>query len=109
MMAKYIKVDAIIDIIDNQTVSLDTDADKEYVKEMIKNMPTVDIVEQKKSEWKPQPTEREWDYCSACGVGTHRREYGINTNGIEWVEEASYAFCPWCGARMENKKSEHMI
>lgn len=61
-------------------------------------------VEPKKGEWLSHPTEREWDVCSHCGTGVHRREYGLNENGTEWVSEMSYMFCPWCGADMRGEQ-----
>lgn len=65
----------------------------------IEQLPSV----QKKGEWMPHPTNREYDVCSSCGIGVQRREYGLNPDGKEWVSEVSYMFCPWCGARMEVK------
>lgn len=57
----------------------------------------------KRGRWEPHPSEREWDVCSYCHTGTKRREYGLNDDGIEWVTEQSYTYCPHCGARMENE------
>lgn len=56
----------------------------------------------KRGKWEPHPSEREWDICSYCHLGTKRREYGLNDDGTEWVTEQSYTYCPWCGALMEN-------
>ena len=66
----------------------------------IENAPTVDAVEVKRGRWMPHPTEREWDVCSVCGIGTKRREYGLQ-DGREWVTEWYYPYCPNCGAKME--------
>ena len=56
--------------------------------------------------WRPHsdPSNREWDVCTLCGIGCHRRSYGINPDGSEWVEEYSYRFCPFCGARMKENE-----
>jgi len=51
--------------------------------------------------WIPNPFDPEWDYCTACGQGTKRREYGTD-DGREWVREYGYSFCPNCGAKMSN-------
>lgn len=51
--------------------------------------------------WSINPYNREWDVCSACGIGTKRREYGINPDGNEYMTEYSYRYCPNCGAKME--------
>lgn len=56
--------------------------------------------------WSPNPHNRAWDVCSACGIGTKRREYGINPDGTEYVTEYSYRYCPNCGAKMDEKRKE---
>lgn len=56
--------------------------------------------------WSLNPHNREWDVCSACGIGTKRREYGINPDGNEYVTEESYRYCPNCGAKMDGKESK---
>lgn len=66
---------------------------------MIVHLPSAQS-EQKKGEWKPHPTYRAWDVCTACGIGCKRREYGINPDGSEYVTEESYRYCPNCGAKM---------
>lgn len=76
------------------------------IESILNEIKSADVVERKRGEWKPHPTEREWDFCSNCGVGVHRREYGYNEDGTEWVEEVSYIFCPWCGAEMLSEKKE---
>lgn len=60
---------------------------------------TIDPVKQ--GEWLPHPTERDWDVCSVCGLGTHRRfHYNEAVYGGYDVEE-SYSYCPQCGAKMD--------
>ena len=66
---------------------------------------TIAQPERKKGKWESHPTNRKWDVCTECHRGTKRRDYGID-NGIEWVEEESYAFCPWCGADMRGDQDE---
>ena len=58
------------------------------------------IEERKRGKWVPHPNRefREWDVCTACGVGCKRREYGKELNGLEWVTEYNYQFCPNCGS-----------
>lgn len=70
--------------------------------------PTADIRENVKGEWLPHPNKdfREWDVCSACGIGCKRREYDIHANGKKWVTEYNYPFCPNCGADMRGEKNE---
>lgn len=48
--------------------------------------------------WKPHPTEPEWDICTVCGIGTHRRQITM-----DFVEEENYQYCPHCGARMRGE------
>lgn len=49
--------------------------------------------------WKPHPTEPEWDICTVCGIGTHRRQITM-----DFVEEENYQYCPHCGARLYEQK-----
>lgn len=63
-------------------------------------VPAADVRPVVRGEWKPHLTNRCRDVCSVCGVSTLRRTYGINPDGTEWVDEASYPFCPWCAADM---------
>ena len=57
-------------------------------------------------EWRRHPIHdyRAWDVCTACGIGCRRRHYGFNEDGTEWVEEESYSYCPWCGAKMDGER-----
>lgn len=68
------------------------------IAQLLDEAPTI---EPKRGRWLPHPTEREWDVCSACGIGCKRREYGVE-NGKEWVIEYGYQYCPSCGAKMES-------
>ena len=61
--------------------------------------PTVDA--ERHGHWSLNPHNRAWDVCSVCGIGTKRREYGINPDGSEYVTEWSWRYCPNCGARMD--------
>ncbi|MDO4527978.1 MAG: hypothetical protein Q4C03_04265 [bacterium] len=77
----------------------------DYAFDVIDKMPTIDAVEVKHGHWKPHPIyPKEWDVCTSCGLGTKRREYGINPDGTEWRSEVSYTYCPWCGAKMDEVK-----
>lgn len=55
------------------------------------------------AQWENHPTEREWDVCSNCHTGVKRREYGWLKGDKEWVNEESYQYCPWCGAKIVNE------
>ena len=70
------------------------------VADMLTHFPAADVAEVRRGRWKPHPTEREWDVCSVCGVGTKRREYGLQ-DGREWVTELNFPYCPNCGAKMD--------
>ena len=65
------------------------------------------VDEVKHGHWSPNPHNRAWDVCSACGIGTKRREYGINPDGTEYVTEYSYRYCPNCGAKMDLNEVEN--
>ena len=64
--------------------------------------PTADVRENIKGCWVPHPDKsvREFDVCTACGIGCKRREYGKNDDGTEWMTEYSFPYCPNCGAQM---------
>ena len=68
----------------------------------------IEMREHVRGRWDPHPIKehREWDVCSACGIGTKRREYGINEDGREWMIEYTYQYCPHCGARMNLGRKE---
>lgn len=68
----------------------------------IKKLPTIAPV--KHGKWLPHPTETDWDVCSVCGLGTHRRfHYNDAIYGGYDVEE-SFMYCPNCGAKMDGGK-----
>ena len=75
---------------------------------MIDTQPTADVRENVRGEWLPHPIKgnREWDVCSACGIGCKRREYGIHANGKKWVTEYNFNFCPNCGADMRGDNND---
>lgn len=69
--------------------------------------PTADVREVKRGKWIAHPDKsfRETDVCSACGIGSERRKYGLNPDGSEYVTEWSWDFCPWCGADMREEQT----
>lgn len=69
---------------------------KDAVIDVIDELPS----SQPRGQWKRHPNEREYDICTNCQTGVKRREYGLSSDGHEWVTEVSYRFCPYCGARM---------
>lgn len=64
----------------------------------LNSLPTIDPV--KHGQWLPHPTEPDWDVCSVCGIGTHRRFHGYDNGGF-WDSEESFQYCPWCGAKLD--------
>lgn len=68
--------------------------------------PAADVRPVVRGEWVPNPYDREWDFCTACVIGTRRREYGKNPDGTEYVTEYGYTFCPHCGADMRGERDE---
>ena len=104
-MSRYIDADKIpwTDLNDNLNSNIKvlvTFAEK------VNRMPTADVRENVRGEWLPHPNKqnKEWDVCSACGIGCKRREYGIHANGRKWVTEYNFPFCPNCGADMRGKE-----
>lgn len=86
-----------------------TDAEKigdGYYIKWVNNEHTKEVEPVKRGRWEPHPSEREWDICSYCHLGTKRREYGRNDAGAEWFTEQSYTYCPWCGAKMSEGSEE---
>lgn len=104
-MSRYIDADKII-----YTWLIDNDG-KEHdgvtLQSVIDMMPTADVRENVKGEWLPHPNKdfREWDVCSACGVGCKRREYELGIAGMEYMTEYNYPYCPNCGAKMERGRA----
>ena len=100
-MSRYIDADKIpwTDLNDNLNSNI-----KVFITfaEKVNRMPTADVRENVRGEWLPHPNKnfREWDVCSACRIGSKRREYGFNDDGREWVTEYNFNFCPNCGADM---------
>lgn len=103
-MSRYIDADILSDALRRLTLG-ETDVARATMKitHYVSRMPTADVRENVRGEWLPHPINgnREWDVCSACGVGCKRREYGIHANGKKWVTEYNFPFCPNCGAEME--------
>lgn len=62
--------------------SLDTDADREYARQVFEALPTAE----KKGKW--IPLSDGWAECSSC-------EHLERAAGLRW------RYCPNCGARME--------
>lgn len=69
--------------------------DKACIIGVIDEQPTIE--ERKNGKWMPHPNRefREWDICTACGVGCKRRDY--EDGGMT---EYNYPYCPNCGADM---------
>lgn len=106
-MSDYIKREDAIEIIARHD---DTDGtikvfSGRFVNGLISAIPPADVRENVRGEWLPHPNKqnKEWDVCSACGIGCKRREFGIHANGDKWVTEYNFPFCPNCGADMRPK------
>ena len=103
-MSRYIDAEILLDAMRYITLG-ETDVARSEIKivHYICHMPHIDDVrENVKGEWLPHPNKdfREWDVCSACGVGCKRREYGLGIAGMEYMTEYNYPYCPNCGAEM---------
>lgn len=77
----------------------------EDVYKALENVPSAQP-ERKKGKWLRHPAYKqkdfcEWDVCSVCGTGCHRRKYGKNPDGTMYEDIYGYRFCPNCGAEME--------
>ena len=79
----YIKREDAKDII-RGTLSIDTDADKDYVCSLIDAIPPV---EPKRGEWMVCEDDAHFVYCSACGD----------------ISDWKYKHCPTCGADMRGE------
>lgn len=99
-MSRHIDADELIEFFDGYPDHIEFDV--EDIKSIINEQDTVDVRENVRGEWLPHPIKgyREWDICSACGVGCKRREYED-----KWVTEYNFNFCPNCGAQMMRGES----
>lgn len=103
-LAEYYVIEYAIDCIEKlenikQIIENEKDISALCYYDKIKN--TINSSIEEECEWKPNPNDREWDYCTACGIGCKRREYGTNPNGSEYVTEYSYRYCPNCGKKVK--------
>ena len=87
-MGRLIDADVLLKDIRDNSQSYFAD---DFAKEWVDRQPTVHPEQPKKGKWLPHPHDPQWDVCSACGIGVHRRVGD---------DEYSYCFCPWCGAKM---------
>lgn len=63
------------------------------INSVINIQPTADVVEVKHGEWIKFD---EGDcYCSNCGIALE-----------DWVQGIFYKFCPYCGARMDERRED---
>lgn len=60
----------------------------------------------KHGKWLPHPTEPDWDVCSVCGIGTHRRFHYNDIIYGQYDVEESFMYCPHCGALLDGGKNE---
>lgn len=58
--------------------------------------PTVDAVPVNHAKWIHHLSEKEWDVCTKCEIGTKRREITVS-----YITEYSYRYCPNCGSKMD--------
>lgn len=64
----------------------------------INNAPTLDMKVERHGYWKKYPLARELSVCSSCKLSTKLREY--DDEG-ELTVRYRYAYCPHCGAKMD--------
>lgn len=70
--------------------------DVECINVMVRDAIALLEAEPKRGRWEPNPYDRKWSFCSACGAGTELVVY--EDGGTKFY---NYGFCPWCGAKME--------
>lgn len=80
--------------------------DKKTLEQIIDDEPSIDAVPVKHGKWNPHPFEKEWDVCSSCGTGCKRREREFDHLGQKSVTEYNYQYCPWCGAKMDERRTD---
>jgi hypothetical protein len=110
-MSDYISREEVKDII-RMGVSTDTDADKEYVCELIDSLKTADVRENIHGEWIPKERATECSIdidivCSECGyvgIKTYAHGYELDEINIQkvrdYTKELDMNFCTCCGADM---------
>jgi len=105
---KLVRLKDVNDALTAQFMDSPLDSDRWVIGRIqfrVNEIPAVDAAEVRHARWIPHPDKevRDYDCCTWCGIGTKRREYGINPDGREYVTEYSFRYCPWCGARMDGE------
>lgn len=69
--------------------------DKYEIKDVIKSIPSAEVEEVRHGRWIERCEDQDgiYEFCSECGIDTDITHYG-----------ESYAYCPNCGAKMDEEK-----
>lgn len=90
-MSRYIDADLIGDRVSNGLVDY----------EVIKKIPTADVVEVVHGEWIPNESDRH-HHCSVCMEDALCKEDWQFLDCVEILSE----YCPNCGARMDERRED---
>ena len=89
-MSKYIDAEAVKALIRTEPMTVDTEADRAAVCELIDNLPAADVAEVKHGRWIEE--KGKVAKCSVC-----KKETEADIWGQYWLSP----YCPNCGARMD--------
>ena len=92
-MNDYIKREDAINAIERTWINGTSLCSADKAEEIIKSLPSADVIERKRGEWINYKDEHQ---CSVC------REY-VYGNWEEWYDDI-YDFCPNCGCQMNGEK-----
>ena len=92
-MSRYVDVEPL-DVVGTKGVSKDYVDGMAYVLDLLDNLPIVDVEPVRHGQWVDRTQEPGWPdaECSVCG--SHA--------GMFWMN-----YCPYCGAKMDEKEQEH--
>lgn len=100
MMPEYIKSKALLNALKEERKNGNFVFTSKWIKDIMDNLPTADVVEVKHGEWKPVHYEggfigTNYEECSIC-------RYRIYFNDMRC--KLTFDYCPKCGAKMDEKE-----
>ena len=71
----------------------------------LRHLPSADVVEVKHGRWKEYGVNNDNTHNIACSICGHEIKSRGHANSV--YTELKYRYCPYCGAKMDEKEQEH--